>query len=96
MHMLATSYNFIGKYDEAIFWAEKAVQQNPKSLIGHVVLCSIYSSAGRMEEARKEASEVLKINPKYSVSRAEKTNPLKNQADKKRYFDALRKAGLPE
>ena len=49
-----------------------------------------------MEGARKEAKEVLKINPKYSVSRAEKTNPLKNQAVKKRYFDALRKAGLPD
>jgi len=96
LHMLATAYKFIEKYDEAIFWGEKAVQQNPKSLIGHVVLCSIYSSADRMEEARKEASEILKINPKYSVSRVEKTNPLKNQAVKKRWFDALRKAGLPD
>jgi adenylate cyclase len=96
LHMLATAYNFIKKYDEAIYWAEKAVQQNPKSLLGHVVLCSIYSSAGRMEDARKEASEILKISPQYSVSRAEKTNPLKNQAVKKRYFDALRKAGLPD
>jgi adenylate cyclase len=96
LHMLATAYNFIEKYDEAIYWAEKAVQQNPKSLLGHVVLCSIYSSAGRMEDARKEASEILKISPQYSVSRAEKTNPLKNQAVKKRYFDALRKAGLPD
>ena len=87
---------FIENYEEAIAFGEKAVQLNPKSLIGHVVLCSIYSSAGRMEEARKEASEILKINPKYSVSRAEKTNPLKNQAVKKDYFDALRKAGLPD
>jgi tetratricopeptide (TPR) repeat protein len=96
LHNLAAAYNFIENYQEAIIWGEKAVQLNPKSLLGHVVLCSIYSSAGRMEEARKEASEILKINPKYSVSQAEKTNPIKNQAVKKRYFDALRKAGLPD
>jgi len=96
LYNLAVAYKFIEKYEEAIYWGEKAVRQNPKDLIGHVILCTIYSSAGRMEEARREASEVLKINPKYSVSRAEKTNPLKNQAAKKRYFDALRKAGLPD
>ena len=69
---------------------------NPKDLLGHVNLCANYCSVGRMEEARKEASEVLRINPKYSVSKAEKTNPLKNPVVKNRYFDALRKAGLPE
>ena len=96
LHNLAVAYKFIEKNEEAIVWGEKAVQLDPKSLIGHVVLCSIYSSSGRMEEARNEASEILKINPKYSVSRAEKTNPLKNQTVKKSYFDALRKAGLPD
>jgi hypothetical protein len=49
-----------------------------------------------MEDAKREALEVLKINPKFSVSKVEKTNPLKNESVKKRYFDSLRKAGLPE
>ena len=84
------------QYDEAIAWGEKAIQQNPKDLMGHVVSCATYSSAGRMEDARREAAEILRINPKYSVSRAEKTSPQKNQVIKKRYFDSLRKAGLPE
>ena len=94
--MLAVSYNSIEKYDEAIVWGEKAVQLNPKDLNGHVVLCAMYSSAGRMEDARREASEVLRINPKYSVSLAEKTSPQKNKVVKQRYYDALRKAGLPD
>ena len=95
LYVLAMIYNSIEKYDEAIFWGEKAVKLNPKDLIGHVLLCASYSCAGRMDDARREASEVLRINPKYSVSQAEKTSPLKNQAAKKRYYDALRKAGLP-
>jgi adenylate cyclase len=96
LYVLAMIYNSIEKYDEAIVWGEKAVQLNPKDLIGHVLLCASYSCAGRMDDAHREASEVLKINPKYSVSQAEKTSPLKNQAVKKRYYDALRKAGLPD
>ena len=50
---------FIENYEEAIARGEKAVQLNPKNLIGHVALCSIYSSAGRMEEARMQAAEIL-------------------------------------
>jgi adenylate cyclase len=96
LHNLAVAYNFVENYDEAIFWGEKAVKLNPKSLLGHYILCAIYSSADRIEDAKREASEVLKINPKFSVSKVEKTNPLKNESVKKRYFDSLRKAGLPE
>ena len=96
MYGLALSYNSIEKYAEAIIWGEKAVRLNPKELTGHVVVCATYSLMGRMEEARKEASEVLKLTPKYSVSRAEKTTPQKNPIFKKRYYDALRQAGLPE
>jgi len=96
LHNLAASYNFVENYDEAIFWGEKAVKLDPKNLLGHYILCAIYSSADRMEDAKREALEVLKINPKFSVSKVEKTNPLKNESVKKRYFDSLRKAGLPE
>jgi len=86
----------VENYNEAIISSEKAVKLNPKDLNGHVALCANYCSAGRMDDARREASEVLRISPKYSVSLAEKTNPLKNPVVKKRFFDALRKAGLPE
>ena len=96
LHNLAVAYNFVENYDEAIFWGEKAVKLNPKSLLGHYILCAIYSSAGLMDSAKREALEVLKINPNFSVAKIEKTNPLKNESIKKRYFDSLREAGLPE
>jgi adenylate cyclase len=96
LYMLAVIYNSIENYDEAVAWGEKAIEQNPKDLNGHVVLCAAYSSAGRMDDARRQAVEVLRINPKYSVVLAEKTSPQRNQDVKRRYFDALRKAGLPE
>ena len=96
LHNLAVAFNFVENYQEAIYWGEKAVKLDPKNLLGHYILCAIYSSAGRMEDAKKQALEVLNINPKFSVSKVEKTNPLKNVSVKKRYFDSLRKAGLPD
>jgi hypothetical protein len=49
-----------------------------------------------MEEARLEADEIMKLNPKFSLERLEKSIPYKNPEVKKRYIEALRNAGLPE
>jgi len=94
LHVLAGAYIDIEKYEEAIEWGEKAVQQNPKNVLSRVVLCSIYSLADRMDKASAQAKEIMRLNPKFSVERIARTDPQKNQAVKKRYIDALRKAGL--
>jgi hypothetical protein len=49
---------------------------------------------GREEEGRKEAREILKIDPKFSLENQAKILPYKNQADIDRFIEALRKAGL--
>ncbi|MDY6790612.1 MAG: tetratricopeptide repeat protein [Thermodesulfobacteriota bacterium] len=94
MHILASAYRDISRYEEAMKWGEKAVQQNPKNVLSRVILCSIYSLAGRMHEARDQAKEIMTINPKFSVEQVARTDPQKNKDVKKRYIDALRKAGL--
>jgi adenylate cyclase len=96
LHVLAGAYRDTEKYEEAIEWGEKAVQQNPKNVLSRVILCSIYSLAGRMDKASAQAKEIMRLNPKFSVERFASTDPQKNQAVKKQYIDALRKAGLPE
>ena len=94
MHILAAAYRDIQKHKEAIEWGEKAVQQNPKNVLSRVILCSIYSLAGRMDEACGQAKEIIRLNPKFSVDRFARTDPQKNQVVKKGYIDAMRKAGL--
>ena len=49
---------------------------------------------GREKEARAEAAEVLRINPKFSLDSWGKTLPFKHQSEADKYIDALRKAGL--
>jgi hypothetical protein len=58
-------------------------------------MAAIYGQAGRDKEARIEAAEVLRINPKFSLEKYAKIIILKNQEDEERAFIApLRKAGL--
>ena len=49
---------------------------------------------GREKEARAEAAEVLRINPKFSLDSFAKTLPYKDQSEKDKIINALRKAGL--
>jgi adenylate cyclase len=94
LHILAAAYREVEKYEEATHWAERAVQQNPKNVLSRAILCSIYSLSGRMDKARDQAKEIMRLNPKFSVDRLARTDPQKNQVIKMRYIDALRKAGL--
>jgi hypothetical protein len=49
---------------------------------------------GREKEARAEAEEVLRINPKFSLDYLAKTSVWKDQSVTNNLIDALRKAGL--
>jgi adenylate cyclase len=91
---LGLAYCFTEQYEEAITWGEKSVRQWPNSLYAHLILTVIYNSLGRDEEARTEAAEVLRINPKFSVEKWAKRLTYKNQADNDFLISALRKAGL--
>ena len=90
------TYYFVGRYEEAIAAGKKAVTLSPNDYQAHMALATAYSLAGRQEEARIAAAEILRINPKYSLERFAKIIPFKNQADRGRVIGALRKAGLPD
>jgi adenylate cyclase len=90
---LGLSYSLDGQYEKGIEWCEKAVRENPDNFFARIILTAVYSMAGRYEEARVEGIEALRINPKYSLAKAEKRAKYKY---KDKMFAALRKAGLPE
>jgi hypothetical protein len=50
---------------------------------------------GNEEEARKEAIEVLRINPKFTVESYARILPYKYSSNKDLTIQGLRKAGLP-
>ena len=93
---LGAAYRDIGRYEEAIVQLKKAISLSPDALYSHLALAVTYSLADRDEEARAEVSEVLRIQPKFSLDGFAKRAAFKNKADIDRIFGALRKAGLPE
>ena len=88
---LGISYAMTSQYEEAITWGKKAVLQKPNSFLANLFLTEILSLSGRDEEARTQAAEVLRINPKFSLEKWEKSAA---SVDTERFIGALRKAGL--
>ena len=93
---LGRCYRQKGQYEEALTAYEKALDRSPDSLTNYLSLASIYVLLNRQEEANAAAKKVLEIDPSFSVERASKAWPYKNQTDLKLVINALRKAGLPE
>ena len=83
-----------GRYDEAIEVMKKAVERVPNDVMAYMVLASSCELAGREEEARAAAREILRINPASSLERWAKTSPHKDRAVVERFIEALRRAGL--
>ena len=83
-----------GRFEEAVSAYKKAIQIAPDNIIAHLGLAATYSLMGREREARAEAAEVLRINPKFSLDYYAKILPYKDQSVADRIVAALRKAGL--
>jgi adenylate cyclase len=91
---LGLSYAYTEKYEEAIKWCEKAVHQEPDDLLARMMMTAVYSFSGRDEEARAEAAEVLRIQPKITLDKFKKKLTYKRDFDRDRFLGALQKAGL--
>jgi adenylate cyclase len=83
-----------GRFEEAVSAYKKAIQLAPDNILAHIALAATYSMMGREKDARAEASEVLRINPKFSLDFWTKTAARKDQSQRDKLINALRKAGL--
>ena len=86
--------------EKSIEQAEQAAQkiialapnrQPPYNLLSSISLCK---KDFDKEKARWAAENVMRVSPKFSVAIEEKMFPLKDEAFRKRLFDAYRSAGL--
>jgi adenylate cyclase len=85
---------YMGQYEEALTWCEKAVRREPNDLLARIMKTVVYSWSGRDEQARAGAAEILRIQPKFSLKKFEKKLTYKRETDRERFLGALRKAGL--
>jgi TolB-like protein/class 3 adenylate cyclase len=94
---LGHAYYLLGRNDEAIALMKRVVTRAPYFLPVHRHLAVLYQESGRQEEARAEVAAVLRIFPGASIEDSrQRCLYVREAALLERFFDGLRKAGMPE
>jgi adenylate cyclase len=93
---LGTYYQIMGQFEEAVLAHKQAILRSPDNIFAHLGLVITYMAMGREKEARAEAAEVPRINPKFSLDTFEKgvSAVFPDQSVLDRWIGLLRKAGL--
>jgi adenylate cyclase len=84
------------RYGEAVRLLGECTSRLPNLQWPHHWLASAYAQLGQLEEARREAAEVLRVNPRFTIEKFKRLVVFKNPNDAEHLIDGLRKAGLPE
>jgi TolB-like protein/Flp pilus assembly protein TadD len=93
---LAFAHFAAQRYEEAIDWAQRSLQQRSDFPLPYAYLAASHAHLGRAEEARAALEEVTRQRPDFSLTslRASSSGWDPTLAD--RYFEGLRKAGMKE
>ena len=83
----------LGRFDEAIVVAKKALRQNHAPSAVYRCLASAFAHLGRDAEAREAAARLLEVDPAFTIS-ARMGRVRRSHV--KLLIEGLRKAGLPE
>jgi adenylate cyclase len=91
---VGAAYAVVGHYEEARDVLQRYLKRYPNFLPSHLMLAAVYSELGQTADAQKEAAEVLRLNPHFSLAVYSQRIPIKDPARLERHLAALRKAGL--
>ena len=83
------------RYDEAVEWAQKCIEENSFSPAPWRILCASLAQAGRNEEAQEAMATLRKLQPELSIAWIEQHVPFTEQA-MPHYIEGMRKAGVAE
>ena len=92
--ILASSYFWAGRYEEAIFAAQMVIQHNIDSLDAWLVLAIAESAAGNTPASRAAMEEVLSLRPDLQLNTYLETQPYIGKARLEELEGHLRVAGL--
>ena len=91
---VGVAYALTGRAEKAVAPLKQFLTRYPNTLGAHLTLAAVYSELGKETEARAEAAEILRLNPKFSLEVHKQRAPIKDPAVLERHIAALRKAGL--
>ncbi len=95
LHFLAQANFSLGKYETAARQLVDRITRTPGTDASRMLLASCYGHLRRVQDARSAWSELLKVNPDFSLMQRARVLPYKDAGDFQRIAEGLAKAGLP-
>src|SRR5262249_40261595 len=95
---MASTYFFVGRYDEALVWAERSVRERG-GLYTMAIVAASAALAGNVDRAREALNKLHSDYPSMSISAIFTPGsvfPFRRPEDIARLAEGLRKAGLPD
>jgi len=93
---LGLAFYMLRRYSEALPPLLECVSRAPDLRDGHVWLAATYAQLGQTGQARRQAADVIRIEPTYTTEgTAKPIMRFRNASDADHLFAGLHKAGLP-
>ena len=87
--------HLMGRKEEAIESFQTAITLQPNHIHPRAFLTAVYTDLGLTDEARKQAQEVLRIDPQFSATKFMISHTLHDHVRDTRFVGLLHEAGLP-
>lgn len=93
---MAAAHLFMGNFDAASAWAEKALRELPSLLLVAATLAASHALGGRTAEAQRAMEHLRQLDPRLRLSNLTDWLPIHRPENLAILRDGLRRAGLPE
>jgi tetratricopeptide (TPR) repeat protein len=93
---LAEAKYLVGEDEAAVRLALRALAQPSFQWSRYAVLIAALGQLGRQDEAQRYLTEVIRARPKFSVAFVRNMHPFSQDMGADRYYEGLRKVGVPE
>ena len=92
---IAVAHLVARRFEQAIEWADRALHDQPRTVVGMRAKVVALAQLGRLDAAGTELSRVLAVQPKLTAGFREQAHFMAPEV-LELYVDGLRLAGLPE
>jgi TolB-like protein/DNA-binding SARP family transcriptional activator/Tfp pilus assembly protein PilF len=96
LFVLGTTYRLLGQNETAVSTFKESIKRNAAIFAPHVGLASTLGELGWEKDARKSVTNILRIDPNFSIKKYVRELSYKDPTELLRFEDGLRKVGLPE
>ena len=93
---IGMSYLMLERYEEALAWGARALQEMPNYGTSHRVVIMALVKLNRPDEAQAAARRLMEAFPTYTLTLQRQINPWLDKVFAERYVEALRISGVPE